>query len=1303
MPSLSEFFRRLSAVFRPGDAWDTAAEPFAVALQTFFLSELIEERVNRLDNEAQKNQLRGEKEKKYAERLRERIQLRARGFKNSAARKSLSALADDFDALSLTGRMESADFNSPASFGRLLARVRAAGRLDGSLPLIPVHAREVGAALLCAVQDFALDFMGDEYTPSPKAAAVPGPTKAITVPDSTKAVIQSLLEKVDDCASKLRLRMVDERAEDPQSPPAPKTLLRAVAEFRVAVARSEGRVWLPLRPIPTAPLEGEELRKHYVGRPDEEAQSLARQIRHSDGAFLVSGYRGVGKSSFVNRVIWHALRAQEPGPAAPTDDWHIIPVQLNLAKVSGVQNILRLTLRAVRNTLMRDDGTKRYPFLDEKREVKSLQEAYVRATWKVTMSRSEATERKWEAGGSLGFNPGALFGAISGLESVKVLLGRSRARMQKVNRELSLLDYDENAAEEDLSRLIKSLAVPRPADGANGRKVRVKLVFVFDELDKMDTEKGLKPMIEGLKNLFLQQHAVFFLITSKKFYYDVLSDRSKEDALYTSYFSSLQHIPLLNYAQARAIVEDWVDWQGFEAAESQMLERLTHFLVYRSLGNPRDLIRELRRMQEWDDKSPRPYPRPYLTGGFGERAGPDEVKIFSAVQEEIEFAAGAHENERGGEAARLEQVRRGLYILTEELIIHQTLSLKSEQFEQLRKDNLSLLSAEDAQQVAVTLGKRLSNLHTSPGGEAPDQKPPVADQPLFTFSAGDMVLVAEPYFYKLTGRQPTRAQQSESSAPLAPAELTGQALIDEAESLSEVPAQQFDALSKAQRIEPDKLTPKLKGFLLRVLKDSADVGHRLAAAETVTPDLLFSTPDLDLKDLLLREANEKVRTTLIQKLSKADGEARALATDALLGVLNPDEPRKPAGDSEAAALKAIQTVADRDITKELLDWLCAAQPSLEVENAAMTAMTLIAGRYGVDLADLVISVERYLSYFTDDANRASLQANLLAFAPTLAPALKQAALSTREGYLRVLILERPLNYVGKLLAAPERVNATPLLSHLWDAMLKEQDTDPGPPVIDALAKEERDFVVKRVTDAALLLPGLQSRLVTSLQERLKSLPAEQYTPEQVSRAEARVKQVQAATPAKPTVTFPWQPAAKDPSTFSDFYAGVKLPGLDVPRRVSLPSPRFTWRRALALVLSPVPFLFTVFYFKAGLPADATAGQAFLTRAYTFLCDLLLVFPVYMLYLDTAASFGRTTGYSEGFKVRPFEGGLHIAGLKLNVKQPALIGLTILGSSIHTQLNGSLPWAYNLLILAANVISGALLVVGLRPLFDVDYD
>ena len=256
------------------------------------------------------------------------------------------------------------------------------------------------------------------------------------------------------------------------------------------------------------------------------------------------------------------------------------------------------------------------------------------------------------------------------------------------------------------------------------------------------------------------------------------------------------------------MVENWVDWDATEQLQTKspeelkLIEQLTRVLVYRSFGNPRDIIRELRLMQEWADTE-----QPYLTDRLSKSPA---LQIFAAIQDCVEKTAVPQQStsvtprdsdgsvalvsERlVGDEARLVQIRRGLYILTEELINRQTLTLDNRkpdsstkepveqktngsalwqhQLEELlgkitkptassseptalakiQQDNFSLLSVEDVRQLAKRLGGYLSLVHDNPDlfptGEEWGQR-----RPLFLMQGVDQLRVTND-FYALTGRQ----------------------------------------------------------------------------------------------------------------------------------------------------------------------------------------------------------------------------------------------------------------------------------------------------------------------------------------------------------------------------------------------------------------------------------------------------------------------------------------------------------------------------------------------------------------------
>jgi hypothetical protein len=1184
--------------------------PLISDIMRYFLSEAIEDRVKFLAGGAagQEETLRDEVSREYSERVEEAIrqELKAHSQRWAHFIEMEKRLAD----IKLSTPFNDDIFATRESLIELIREpmVFFPGRFGSYEALV------LAGVFLRAIQQVTLDIVRIDYP-----ATAPG----TEVPPDAQKVVRKILGRID------KLQQLF------QTPVELKSLTKAETELRVLVARAKGVACLPLRPIPTSPLSSDET-SHYVGRPDEEASRLARQIRHADGTILVTGYRGVGKSSFVNRVIFHARAAQEN---VPSDGWLIVPITVNLAKVAGVQNILRITLRSVREALLDADSRtakaipghlKSIPLpLSREDEIEPLEEAYIRATYKVTMSRSTGSERRAEFGSSISIDPGKwLGGKIVGMELGKFLeAGIKNTKTAKINRELNLLDFDENAAEDSLGRLIRSLATPRPIV-PGGPDVRIKLVFVFDELDKMDVDTGLKPMIEGLKNLFLQQYSVFILVTSKKFYYDLLKDRAIEDAMLNSYFSAIVHVPLLSYEQARKMVNDWVDWKGAKQletpapAESKLIDQLTRVLVYRSFGNPRDIIRELRLMQDWADTAD----QPYLTDRLSKSPN---LQIFAAIQDCIEKTALPQQSTSpvGGDPdgsvtlvaerlvgndARLEQVRRGLYILTEELINRQTLPLESPSLngepvekkqssplEKIQQDNFSLLSVEDVRQLTKRLGGYLSLMHDSPDlFPTPDWGPRA---PLFELEGSE--LRTTNYFYTLTGRQ-AAVMAAEPAAPSAQTK-TPEVLAHEAENLAAQAswAPKLAAINIIKQLGSDKLTPPLKKFLWEVAGTDPDQSHRRAAAELL-PTKIESEDDIKtITGLLAKETDERVLSIFIGMLSGASGdEARKSATDAIIGLLQFDDSSRPVQrrltDSTAVvALTVLQTVASHDVTSELLEWLIIAGETDLVQTTGISALKKISEQFGIDVAEKIVSNDSILEFFTTGLPRWRRTFNLVS------PPAAGRADNVPKTYLRELLRSNALAYVPKLLRADPAIDVNDLLIYIWTLNFGPFTRDASLCVFNQIVDQTALSPVQdRLRDSLRSTPEFQTRILPSLRKQLPELIKEKrFTEDQGKSIEATLNTLEALPEPAPA-----KPKASAQSLYESVIAHLpKTP----PGSPYVSEPEFDPTRTVAFVVVAILlFLPGFFFYKADLPAGVSFGTMLTSRLLLLVLDGLIMYP-----------------------------------------------------------------------------------------------
>lgn len=243
-------------------------------------------------------------------------------------------------------------------------------------------------------------------------------------------------------------------------------LTSATNQLHRRIAMADDYVWLPVKPLITAPLADLEL--PLYARENTDANNLANQIVSSDGVILVTGYRGVGKSTFINRVLQNIKNVQP----VHTDNvqCQIIPINVSVAKIAGVGGALRLCIRALYRTF-RDlekieqtiEAEKTQALFHRKsvslltdHERRHLEFANLRASFRVNMSQAEARSQSRSLRSELGLNPGDFFvGPVkSAVMAIVPTIGYKTSKdwNEKMDRTVSLLDYDEDRAEDDISQ-----------------------------------------------------------------------------------------------------------------------------------------------------------------------------------------------------------------------------------------------------------------------------------------------------------------------------------------------------------------------------------------------------------------------------------------------------------------------------------------------------------------------------------------------------------------------------------------------------------------------------------------------------------------------------------------------------------------------------------------------------------------------------------------------------------------------------------------------------------------------------------
>ncbi len=341
--------------------------------------------------------------------------------------------------------------------------------------------------------------------------------------------------------------------------------------------------------------------RRFVGRTDEINDFVTRIEHSAGGSFLITGYRGVGKTSFVNEAL-SVLRRRMPVP--------VLEVYVNLARPLTEAELMHLIIRRVYEQLV-EKGLYHSLSPDLQQQITL---AYQRTSANVIRKVSEGWERSSELG-------------VSGLTFFKLpITPKLNAKKSRtINFETSFLAYDDKAAEHDVTTIARSLALGitqkqngwrgfwRRLRGVAPSSVRMKIIFVFDEMDKLDdqAEPGAKSEVEkmltGLKNLFTTSGICFLFIAGKDLHERWLRDVSRGDSIFESVFSYDKYLPCM-WANVDTLCEQFISAEGnsspADPQSSSCFENFKHYLRFKGRGIPRRIIRSFNEIVAWQDASP---------------------------------------------------------------------------------------------------------------------------------------------------------------------------------------------------------------------------------------------------------------------------------------------------------------------------------------------------------------------------------------------------------------------------------------------------------------------------------------------------------------------------------------------------------------------------------------------------------------------------------------------------------------------------------------------------------------------------
>lgn len=332
--------------------------------------------------------------------------------------------------------------------------------------------------------------------------------------------------------------------------------------------------------------------------------------------YLISGYRGAGKSSFVRRVE----------SKAKDDTGSILFVHVNFTKYKSQSYLLRKLIRAIYHALsdpqnelvLNNLKTKDANTAKEKQTWVLLERLYDQTFHEVTDSYQDLEEKS--KGRRIEFDY-LLFGSfllaavvsisnffnqwITDNQSLSIitliisLIGTLKEALSiksfRESKKVFTKDfqrkslYDDEISDFHLNTLFDKFK-------AHG----IKLVFVLDELDKVKTEE-VDPLINEMKPYLVSGKASFIVVAGQDLFYKYESEQSKDDAVLSTLFSRVIHVPLLSIDAFHNIFSELVNTNSGPQLNPADYRLFVDHLIYQSKRVPRRFVNLIREKVNWQD------------------------------------------------------------------------------------------------------------------------------------------------------------------------------------------------------------------------------------------------------------------------------------------------------------------------------------------------------------------------------------------------------------------------------------------------------------------------------------------------------------------------------------------------------------------------------------------------------------------------------------------------------------------------------------------------------------------------------
>ena len=351
------------------------------------------------------------------------------------------------------------------------------------------------------------------------------------------------------------------------------------------------------------PLSVQERAIPFLAHQPEIDMLKERILNSLGGTFLLTGFRGAGKTTVVQRALEELLQSAAKNEL-------IIPIKINFARPIEHKQLLFEIIRRLFEALI----DRRVLDKIDPEIAQAMTLSYARTSLSIKRSQSQSLEEMtttaWGGDG----------GKASGLSLVSLLgsllpkLTLSRKKISSLASEASFLAYTDTDVEHDFLRIVSLLKKGYQrklgfwqklqqffgAGGHRGETIVPKLVVVIDELDKLaQLENGLSALdyvLNGMKNILTTSGVCFIFIGGPDLHDQWLRDIRKGNSIYESTFAWQTYIPC-TWNAAEKFIEHVKDESTTVNAERIPL--FVDYLNYKGRGIPRRLVQEFNSFVQW--------------------------------------------------------------------------------------------------------------------------------------------------------------------------------------------------------------------------------------------------------------------------------------------------------------------------------------------------------------------------------------------------------------------------------------------------------------------------------------------------------------------------------------------------------------------------------------------------------------------------------------------------------------------------------------------------------------------------------